>query len=103
MTRYIQRLAKSVGQETYRINIRIILLHVAKNSPLLEGGSLMGIYFKVKRGSNRMNGKNRYALYPPEEGSESANVLVDEAFEQRSVFYQHEKQYQEKKVVIKLK
>jgi len=42
----------------------------------------MGVYFKITRGKNRMVGKNRYAVYP-----DSGSTLIDEMFEQRSVFF----------------
>lgn len=90
MTRYIQRLAHGFDQETYKIHIRIILLNIPNTSPLFVGSEagLMGIYFKVKRGSNRTNGKNRYAVYKAD--GDAANVLIDESFEQLSVFYRNQ-------------
>lgn len=101
MTRFIQRLAKTVGQETYKIHIRIISLHIPLTSELFnhldeksisdstEKG-LMGIYFKVKRGNNRMIGKHRYAAYKSGKDSEDVvTILIDETFEQRSVFFKN--------------
>lgn len=38
---------------------------------------MMGVYFKMKRGNNRINGKNRYAIYASPEGT----TLIDETFE----------------------
>jgi len=63
--------------------------------------SLMGVYFKVTRGSHRLNGQNRYAVYANPEGT----TQINETFEQRSNFYvnQTDKLYQEKQLVIKFK
>jgi hypothetical protein len=95
--------------EAYRIHLRVISLHLPPSSSLFtvaehygkEG--LMGVYFKVTRGNNRMLGKNRYAVYPS-----AANGItpIDEMFEQRSVFFkshQNDRHFQEKKISIKLK
>jgi hypothetical protein len=60
----------------------------------------MGVYFKVKRGSSRLIGKNRYAVYPD---AENQMTLLDEVFEHRSMFFSKDKLYQEKKLGIKLK
>jgi NADH:ubiquinone oxidoreductase subunit len=63
--------------------------------------SLTGVYFKVTRGSHRLNGQNRYVIYAnPEESTQ-----INEIFEQRSNFYvnQTDKLYQEKQLVIKFK
>ena len=73
MTRYIQRLSKAVDMEHYNLQIRVISLHIPQCSTLFpkDGGeerSLMGVYFKMKRGGNRINGKNRYAIYASHEG-----------------------------------
>ena len=63
----------------------------------------MGVYFKVKRGNTRMDGKKRFNIYS---SAEHGNTLIDEVFEYRSVFYknqQNDKQFQPKKMSIKLK
>ena len=106
MTRYIQRLAKQVEMENYRIHVRVISLHLPPSSSLFSAesggkGGLSGVYFKITRGNNRMVGKNRYVVYP-----EAGTTLIDEMFEQRSVFFkshQNGKQFQGKKISIKLK
>jgi hypothetical protein len=46
----------------------------------------MGVYFKVKRGNTRMDGKKRFNVYTS--AAENGNTLIDEVFEYRSVFYQ---------------
>lgn len=82
MTRYIRRLSKAVDMEHYNLHVRVISLHIPQCSTLFPKEiagecSLMGVYFKMKRGNNRINGKNRYAVYPSPEG----NTLIDETFE----------------------
>ena len=57
----------------------------------------MGVYFKIKRGSNRMNGKNRYALYATED-----TTLIDETFDCKSVFFKKTSNFQQKIVGVKL-
>ena len=57
MSKYIRRLSKDVCQEQYKVQLRIISIFF----PVKE--DMFGIYFKVKRGHNRMIGKNRYAVY----------------------------------------
>ncbi len=95
MTRYIRRLSKAVDMEHYNLHVRVISLHIPQCSTLFpkenSGGdrSLMGVYFKMKRGSNRINGKNRYAIYHSPEGV----THIDETFEQRSNFYRSDKLY----------
>lgn len=70
--------------EHYLINVRVILMSIPVSSNLFKSSSdsLMGVYFKIKRGSNRMNGKNRYAIYATEE-----TTLIDETFDCKSVFF----------------
>ena len=88
MTRYIRRLSKAVDMEHYNLHVRVISLHIPQCSTLFpkeNGGgdrSLMGVYFKI-------NGKNRYAIYPSPEGV----THIDETFEQRSNFYRSDKLY----------
>ena len=91
MTKYIKRLAKDVFPENYKITVRIISIYL----PVRE--DIYGIYFKVKRGHNRMLGKNRYAVY-----TNSKHVEIDEIFEQTSTFFKnhHTKRYQKKNVNI---
>lgn len=63
----------------------------------------MGVYFKVKRGNTRIDGKKRFAIYS---SAENGNTLIDEVFDYRSIFYksqQNDKQFQPKKMGIKLK
>lgn len=90
MSRYIHRLTKKVEVENYRIHVRVISLHLPSSSSLFttdQGGKngLMGVYFKITRGENRIIGKNRYAVYP--NATENGITLIDEMFEQRSVFF----------------
>ncbi|TNV83455.1 hypothetical protein FGO68_gene4915 [Halteria grandinella] len=105
MTRYIQRLAKKVGSEDYRIHIKILSLHIPQTSPLFveEQESLLGVYFKLKRGKTRMEGKKRFNI---QSSAENGNTLIDEVFEYRSVFYKSQAQdhtFQPKKMSIKVK
>lgn len=84
MTRYIQRLAKKVGSEHYRIHMRIISVSIAPSSALFtqepsDKDGLMGVYFKLTRGQNRMVGKKRFAIYSS--GENGGNTLIDENFE----------------------
>lgn len=63
-------------------------LHIPSNSNLFleEQESLQGVYFKVKRGKTRMEGKKRFNV---ESSAEHGNTLIDEVFEYRSVFYKN--------------
>jgi hypothetical protein len=64
----------------------------------------MGVYFKIKRGSTRLVGENRYALYSGLAGLNNI-TLIDETFNYRSTFFRnsHDGLYQQKLLSIKLK
>ncbi len=105
MTRYIQRLTKHVNMHHFTVHVRIISLHLPLTStifPQNDEKSLMGVYFKLKRGGNRIIGKNRYVVYA---NADAGTTFINETFEQRSVFFrnQNDKLFQEKKLCIKLK
>lgn len=77
----------------FMVHVRIISLHLPPTSTIFpQNGdkSLMGVYFKVKRGGNRIIGKNRYVVYA---NAEAATTFIDETFEQRSVFFRNDKLY----------
>jgi hypothetical protein len=99
-------LTKHMNMQHYLVQLRIISLNIPSTSTLFPQSqadrSLVGVYFKVKRGGNRIIGKNRYVIYA---NAESGMTLIDEQFVQRSVFFrnQNDKLYQEKKLGIKLK
>jgi N-terminal C2 in EEIG1 and EHBP1 proteins len=86
--------------EHYQIHVRVISMSIPASSTLFQTthDSLMGVYFKIKRGSNRMNGKNRYALYATED-----TTLIDETFDCKSVFFKKTSNFQQKIVGVKLK
>jgi hypothetical protein len=95
-----------MNMQHYLVQLRIISVHIPSTSSLFPQNasdkSLDGVYFKVKRGGNRIVGKNRYVIYA---NAESGTTLIDEKFVQQSVFFrnQNDKLYQEKKLGIKLK